>query len=347
MDSRRPYNVNDPAYYAAGADYANRGMSVFKRISWGAIFAGTLLAIVLMLLLNLLGLGIGLATVNPAEEANPFSGLGTGAIIWWVISNLIAIFAGGYVAGKLAGVPLRNTSTLHGILTWSLYTLVSFWILTTAVGNIISGVGSVLSKTLSGAASGIGAVVGNGQDQEGNQNASISFGEVQREVRQVLRETGDPALQPDSIQRTARDVGQDARQTMRNDTYVSDEDINGIIQDVLFKGGQIAENIDREDVVNVVVERTNLSRQEANNIADVIVRKHQEAKQGWQQFKEKASVEAEEKGQKVAESASKAAIWSFVALFLGAVVGGAGGMLGKPHEHHVVTTADPDHDIVR
>lgn len=345
MDTRRPNYNTDPAAYPAGTDYANRSMSFFKRISWGAIFAGTLVAIVLMLLLNLLGIGIGLSAIDPVEEASPFSGLGTGAIIWWVVSNLIAIFAGGYVAGKLAGVPLRNTSTMHGILTWSLYTLVSFWILTTAVGNIISGVGSVLSRTISVAASGVGTAVSAGADRVGGESASISFSEIEREVRQVLRETGDPALQPDSIERAAETTAQDTRQTLRNESYVSDQDIDNIIQDVLFQGGKLVENLDRQDVVNVVTERTNLSRQEANNIADVIVRKHQQAKENWSQFKEEARVEAREKGQQAADSASKAAIWSFVALFLGAVVGGVGGMVGKPHTHVVAT--DADREVIR
>ena len=347
MDTRRPrYDyVNDPAY-PAGAAYAQRGASFFRRISWGAIFAGTLVSIVVMLLLNLLGIGIGLGSINPVEEASPFSGLGTGALIWWVVSNLIAIFAGGYVAGRMAGVPLRTSSTLHGILAWSLYTIISFWLLTTAIGGIISGVGSVMSKAISAAGSGIESITdGNNNQNNNNQQASISFAEVQREVRQVLSDTGDPALQPDSIQRVAENTAQEARQNLRNDSYVSDQELDNIVQDVLFRGGKLVDKVDRQDVVNVVVQRTNLTKQEANNVADVIVRKHEQAKQEWQQFKTEAKQEVEQKGQKVAESASKAAIWSFVALFLGAVVGGVGGMVGKPHE--VVVDPDAKTDVVK
>lgn len=347
MDNRRPHYETDAAYYSADVAYGNRGTGFFKRISWGAIIAGALVAIVTMLLLNLLGIGIGLGSINPVEESNAFSGLGTGAIIWWVVSNLIAIFAGGYVAGRLAGVPLRTASTLHGILAWCLYTLVSFWILTTAVGSIISGVGSIMSGAISAAGSGIEAVTGNNQNQNQNsdQQASISFGEIQREVRQVLSQTGDPALQPDSIQRTAENTAQNARQTLQNNSYVSDDELSNIVEDVMFQGGQLVENIDRQDVVNVVVQRTNLSREEANNVADVVVRKHQQAKENWKEFKATAKQEAEQKGQKIADSASKAAIWSFVALFLGAVVAGVGGGLGKPHE--VVVAPDAKTDVVR
>lgn len=138
-----------------------------------------------MLLLNLLGIGIGLGAINPMEEAQPFSSLGTGTIIWWVVSNLIAIFAGAYVAGKMAGVPSTSTSTMHGILSWCLYTLVSFWILTSAVGSIISGVGSVVSGTLSAAGSGIEALAGNQQDNEDQSNL-ISYNEIKREAERVL-----------------------------------------------------------------------------------------------------------------------------------------------------------------
>ncbi|WP_225000165.1 hypothetical protein [Cesiribacter sp. SM1] len=348
MDTRRPRYETDSAYYSADVAYGNRGMGFFRRISWGAIFAGALVAIVVMLLLNLLGIGIGLGSINPVEESNAFSGLGTGAIIWWVVSNLIAIFAGGYVAGRLAGVPLRTASTLHGILAWCLYTLVSFWILTTAIGSIISGVGSIMSGAISAAGSGIEAVSGNSgnnQDQNSNQQASISFAEIQREVRQVLSQTGDPALQPDSIEQTAQNTAQNARQTLQNTSYVSDEELTSIVENVMFQGGQLVENIDRQDVVNVVVQRTNLSRQEANNVADVVVRKHQQAKQNWKEFKANAKQEAEQKGQQVADSASKAAIWSFVALFLGAVVAGVGGGVGKPHE--VVVAPDAKTDVVK
>ena len=53
-----------------------------KRISWSAVFAGVLVAIVTQMLLTLLGLGIGLGTVDPLQERNPVAGLGIGSAIW-------------------------------------------------------------------------------------------------------------------------------------------------------------------------------------------------------------------------------------------------------------------------
>ena len=63
---------------AYSADPAYGRTNFMKRISWSAVFAGVLVAIVSQMLLTLLGLGIGLSTVDPVSEQNPTAGLGTG-----------------------------------------------------------------------------------------------------------------------------------------------------------------------------------------------------------------------------------------------------------------------------
>ncbi len=329
MDNSRRTNYGvEGAHYASGTTVPTGGVPFYRRISWGAIIAGTLIALVTMLVLNLLGIGIGLGSINPVQEANPFSGLGVGSIIWWVVSNLIAIFAGAYVAGKLAGVPLAGTSTMHGILSWCLYTLVSFYLLTSAVGSIISGVGSVVSNTLSAAGSGIQAVASN-SNQNNNQNSSslISFNEIKQEADRILSSRENVALVPDSIENEAEEI----RQDLNSEVNLTTENLKEVSQAVLFEDGQLAENINRDDVVSALENKTNLSRQEANDVADVMVRKYNEAKQEAQQLKQEAVQQAEQTGQKVAEATSSAAIWTFVALALGAVVSGLGGRTGKPH----------------
>lgn len=61
----------------------NRGSFLgIKRISWAAIFGGALIALGIQLLLSLLGLGIGMGTIDPLQARSPMDGLGTGALIW-------------------------------------------------------------------------------------------------------------------------------------------------------------------------------------------------------------------------------------------------------------------------
>jgi hypothetical protein len=119
--------------------------SAVKRISWGAIFAGTIVALVVQIMLSLLGVGIGLGVINPASAAD-LTGLGIGAAIWLVVSTLIALFIGGFVAGRLAGMPIRGDGILHGVVVWGLGTLVSLYLATSAVGGAVSGVAAMLGQ---------------------------------------------------------------------------------------------------------------------------------------------------------------------------------------------------------
>ena len=42
-----------------------------KRLSWGAIFAGVVIAVAIQLVLGILGTGIGLTMVDPVEGTTP------------------------------------------------------------------------------------------------------------------------------------------------------------------------------------------------------------------------------------------------------------------------------------
>ena len=314
---------------------------MLSKISWSAILAGVLVSLVVMLVLNLLGIGIGLASINPVTEASPFSGVGTGAVIWYILSNLIAIFAGAYTAARLSGIPIPVISAFHGILSWCLYTLISFWLLTTAVGTIVSGVGSAISQTLSS----VGSVVGggqnsNGQSQQSGQSSSLSLDKITSEVKQILRQTDDPALQPNALENSAENATQDARQALRSGNTMSDQEIGGILQQLLYKGGNLVENVDQKDVANVIASRTGMSQEEANNAAETVVRNFNEAKQEAQQIAAQAEQQAKETAAKAADVASSAAIWSFVALVLGAIVAAAGGRAGRPEDDFVDVKQD-------
>lgn len=146
----------------------------FKRVSWGAIFAGVVIAFVTMLALSLLGVAIGLGTIDPVEEQNPLAGLGTGAAIWWALSMLAAIFVGGWVAGRLAGVPRKFEAGLHGAVTWALVTLLSVYFVTSSIGRLIGGAtrlvaqgASLVGQGAAAAAPEIGQATGGQSQQQG------------------------------------------------------------------------------------------------------------------------------------------------------------------------------------
>src|SRR4051812_12628683 len=91
---------------------------LLRRVSWGAIFAGAVVAVSVQFMLATLGLAIGMATVNPATQQNPGQGLAVGAGIWWIITAIISLFCGGWVAGRLAAFPRWIDATLQGLVVW-------------------------------------------------------------------------------------------------------------------------------------------------------------------------------------------------------------------------------------
>lgn len=266
MEPIRNYNEND---------VANNSDIKVKRVYWGAIIAGAVVMLVAMMLLNLLGIGIGLGSINPETESQPFQGLGTGSLVWWIISNIIAIFAGAYVAGRMAGIPHKQSGILHGIVSWCLYTAISVWILTTAVGSIISGVGSVVSGTVSG----LDKAVSNVNMDQSEIFSNVNLPEVRQTVNDALRDLGVA----------------DTAQELRQDVQLSTSQITSIAKSVFVKNGEINSNPTRQEIQMAVVQETNLSQHQIEKVTDVLEQQSEKVQEKWQELKEKA----EEAGQKL------------------------------------------------
>ena len=158
--STTTYNGEPPLRGAAAFETTTTmmagGSHIHRRISWGAIFGGVILVVTVQLLLSLLGAGIGLDTVNTNAGTTPdASSLGIGAGAWWIISSIIALAFGAYSAAWLAGVELRWDGLLHGLITWGIATLLTVWLLSSAIGGVIGGGASALGGVASAAGSGI------------------------------------------------------------------------------------------------------------------------------------------------------------------------------------------------
>src|ERR671914_3154546 len=122
--------------------------STISRISWGAIFAGTVVAFVAQILFTLLGLAIGLTIAEPMTGQAPWEGVGIGAGIWWVVTALISLFLGGWAAGRLSGMPLRQDAMLHGVVVWGLITFISVFFAISGVGAVASGPISTIQQAM-------------------------------------------------------------------------------------------------------------------------------------------------------------------------------------------------------
>ena len=80
----------------------NKIVDSLNHISWRSVFAGVLIAVVIQIALGLLGIGIGLRTVDQKTEVNLTDGLGKSSAVWYIVSCLTSLFAGGWIASRLA-----------------------------------------------------------------------------------------------------------------------------------------------------------------------------------------------------------------------------------------------------
>lgn len=327
-----------------------------KGVSWRAIFAGTVCVLSIMLLLNLFGLAIGLGSINPTEESNPFSGIGTGSIIWWILSNLIALFAGGYVAARV-GVSFSNKSGIvQGIMTWALYTLISAWLLTSVVGSILSGVGSVVSGVLSTAGQAVSQVVpdmqNQNQGQNQNQQLDISLEQAKQAFYSLLEDADKQALDPDNVEQNAQQALNQAEDNAQ-DAVTSPGNVGSEIEQIFnnaknqFEG--TFEALDKEALVNIITERTNMSESEAEQTVDRYIAQYENLRQQVNSFLEQAGQTAVKKSEQIAQAVADASLYLAIALVLGILVAAAGGFLGVKTlrddyetNYYVTDSADDD-----
>lgn len=301
-----------------------------KGISWKAIFAGTVTTLSVMLILNLIGLAIGLWSIEPTEAGNPMSGIGTGAVIWWVISNLIVLFIGGYVAARV-GVSFQSTNgVIQGIMTWALYALISAWLVTTVLGSIISGVGNAVGGVLSTT----GEII---QDQlspvikEQFEDIEFSLNDAREEFYALLEDTGKDALDPQRLESQAERSAADARREVtstRNQSRKADVNVDRIFNKSKNRFEQSFEAIDKQALVNVLAERTDMNENEAKRAVDNILGEFESAGEEFNAFMSQTKEQAKEKAENVAESVASASMYLAIALILGIIAAALGGYLG-------------------
>lgn len=309
-----------------------------KGVSWRAIFAGTITVLSIVLVLNLIGLAIGLSTIEPTEESNPLSGLGTGTIIWWILSNLIALFAGGFVAARVGVSFATKSGVIQGVMTWALWTLISAWMVTSLIGSIISGVGNLVGNVLSTTGQVVGQQVAPAIQSQ-LEDVDISWEQARAEFRSLLRDTGQEELDPDRLEQDATRYSQQAQ---------GGQEIDEVFDRARNRMQESYEALDREALVNILMERTEMNRAEAERNVDTMIGRYENLRARTNEFLANARETANRHAENVAKAAAEAALYLSIALILGVLAAGFGGFLGvqnlrEDYERELVVREDNEH----
>jgi MFS family permease len=126
----------------AGVPAAERAAAAFwtrDLVRWGPIWAGLLLALGIQLVLGTIGLAIALSAYDPA--APDFAErAGTTLSIWNAVTALIALFIGGYIAGRMAAVLGLRNGLVQGSVVWALALVIGMLLSALGVAGFLGAV---------------------------------------------------------------------------------------------------------------------------------------------------------------------------------------------------------------
>ncbi len=280
--------------------------NIHRRISWSAIFGGVVIIVALQVLLSVLGAAIGLGTVHVNSGETPDAEtLGRGAAIWWVVSSCFALAIGGYISAWLAGVEIRFDGMLHGLAAWSIATLLTVALLTSAVGGIIGGGFAVLGGLTSGMASGVGGV-----------------------AKPIAAAAG---YSPDLLVQQARSFLQDPS---ANPAGMSADDAQkAVVSDLAtYMGGGPDAAAAKDRIVAIMAAQMKISPDQASQRFD-------ETEAKVRQARDQAIQSAKNAADAGAADASRSSYAAFGMLLLGLLSAAIGGSFAVQHRLHVVSPA--------
>ncbi|BEM88374.1 MULTISPECIES: hypothetical protein [Serratia] len=302
------------------------------QVSWGSILAGSAVALVTYLIFSVLGTAIGAQAVDMMQQGNPLSGFGTGTGIWLLVSTLVALAAGAFVAGRTA----PNRGGLHGLLSWSITTLLTTWLMVSLASGVVGLAGSAVGKGLSLAGSGLAAAapnVGEGLKQQLDKNGiSLDWGSLENQLNATLKQTGKPELDPARLEQKADRVAADGKQSAMDaaaDPAQAATELKQWFERVKQSGEPTLSAADKNALVNIVAARTGKSRDEASQIVDNYAQAYQQAVQKVEKLKAQAEQKAREAADEAAKQLSRAAWGSLLVLLLGAALSAGVGRIAE------------------
>jgi hypothetical protein len=273
--------------------------------SWGAIFAGAVVAISVSLILLSLGAGLGFASVSPwPNHGASGTGFTVAGTIWLIVTQWLSAGVGGYLAGRLRQRWLATHThevffrdTAHGLVTWSLATLV--------VATVLAGSTVALLHGGAQAAGGIANAGAHGAMMQGGMPHDLKMGPEGSE--------GDPsgAYNLDKLFRTTSTANSETG-PHGNDGKM---EALRIAANAVTSGNITAE--DRTYLVSLVAARTGASPEDAQKRVDAFIQSVQDAAN-----RAKAAADQARK------AAATAALYAALALLIGAFIASVAAVIG-------------------
>jgi hypothetical protein len=300
-------------------------------IDWPAIFAGSVVAVAIGILLGTFGAALGLSaiTLDGTDDSSTLELILTG--LWLVLTLVAAYLAGGYITGRMRRrveaadkdeVTARDG--INGLVVWGLGTIVTAMLLTnvvsfaaTTAGNVAAGAGQAVGAVTQAA----GTAVGGLASGVANAAGAVVPNDVQDDPTDFL---SNQLLRPAQVDPNAAEPAELAQQTA------------SIVANA-YRTGEVSD-ADRAYLASAVAARTDMTQPQAEARVDQVITDAQNARQQAADAIETAKAEAAQLAEEAkataieaARKARNAAILTAFALAAAALIAAASAMAGAVH----------------
>ncbi|WP_166253535.1 apolipoprotein A1/A4/E family protein [Marinobacter salicampi] len=305
-----------------------------------AIISGTIVALGLMVLFTLLGLAIGVASLEAIGE-----GLGFGAAIYLIITQIISLAAGGYTAARFMFPADTNAAMLAGAAVWALTTLIVAFGGLSAGTSAISSSTALVAQTAKTTGTAVQAII---PDDIALPDLSeiadtISMENLPPELQQVLENAG---VTPSRLRSEAREAFREviSEQEMKRarsllTSTLSDiaakpasfeEEVNRLLDQLIEGENAVINKEDIDEARNALQTRLGINDTQTQAIIDEVKNAFDSAVETLRQTISDLQERLTDTVDDIQSAVSSAAWWLFIASLLGLGAAAAAGRAGRP-----------------
>ncbi|HEV2523762.1 MAG TPA: hypothetical protein VGU44_01350 [Gammaproteobacteria bacterium] len=274
--------------------------------AWFTVFSGVLVVLTLGVLLDFLGMGIGLSLFSPTKKA--LYSLSIGAVIWMFVSTTASTYVGGWTAGYFSSLKARRNGMLNGFVVSALSMFVFLFLTFSTIGTVVSSSLSGLQKALAATKESASVVA---STVKGVSDFSPELGEKAKKAI--------PSLEP-----IMNKIKQKAADLLPEDNQPTAEKVKGKLEELMtsYLNSMESSNYEKtkRELVSFLSETTGKSSEEVTQTID-----------GWKNDYVEAKEQASQALAKVSKETAKGiAQFSLLNFFL-IIIGIAAGMMGGVH----------------
>ncbi|MBV6626067.1 MAG: MFS transporter [Rivularia sp. (in: Bacteria)] len=245
-----------------------------------ALIAGIILAFAAQLVLTNLAVAAGLSFLGGSSNSSSNSSsdnqneslgstinkIGTAVGIGTLLSVTVSLFFACFLGVKLSLLSLDvGSGAILGLVIWAAYFCLLVWVSSTAVGSLIGNV-------VSSATSGLQAIAGTATAALGAKAVNKQVVATAEAAASAVRHEIGNAIDPESIKENLEDY-LDTVRPKDLDLQGIRKEFENILSDAQldsYAGAAELRNIDKQNFVELVSSRTDLSKKEVRRIADTL-----------------------------------------------------------------------------